>query len=133
MASRYVLICTALAVLAGCSHRGAPAEEAAPAPAPAPDPNQGWTLTINNRHWLDVSIYISSEGQRSHVAVIPATHSQSFDMPARMITVGRLITLEADPIGAPRGVRSERLSVQPGQHVEWTLENGLTRSSVSIW
>lgn len=126
MVPRAVWIASVIA-LAACAPRGGPADQ------PAPDPNQGWTLTINNRHWLDVSIYVSSEGQRAHVGLVTATRVQSFEMPARMIAAGRDITLEADPIGATRGVRSDRLSVQAGQTVEWTLESGLERSSVSIW
>lgn len=125
MLKRWLWIGVATAVLGSCAH-GRSAET-------APEPEQGWTLTIVNRHWLDVSVYVTSEGQRSHVGLVAATLTQSYEMPARLIGSGRLISLEADPIGAPRGVRSERLSVQGGQHVEWTLESGLERSSVSVW
>ena len=123
---RYLLwIGTALLALAGCSHHHAESDETTPV--------EGWTLTVNNRHWLDVSVYVLVDGQRSHVATIAATRTESYDMPARMISTGRLIVLEADPIGATRKVRTERLSVQGGQHVEWTLETGLERSSVAVW
>jgi hypothetical protein len=54
-------------------------------------------------------------------------------MPARMIGGGRLITLEANLIGATRSVRTERLLVQGGQRVEWTLETGLERSTVAVY
>lgn len=127
MVRRFVWIGAAAAVLAACSHRGSPAAET------APGPDQGWTLTINNHHWLDVSIYVDSDGQRSHVGLVTATRSETFEMPARMIDAGRLISLEADPIGSPRGVRTNRFSVQLGQHVEWTLETVLERSAVSVW
>ena len=110
---------------AGCSHQH-------PDSAPT-TPDEGWTLTVVNHHWLDVSIYVMSDGQRSHVALVSATRTESFEMPARMISTGRLVTLEADPIGSPRGVKTERLSIQGGQHVEWTLETGLERSSVAVW
>lgn len=126
--ARWVLwMGAAVAVLAACSHRGSPADETSPAA------DQGWTLTINNRHWLDVSVYVSSDGDRSHVGLVAATRTESFEMPARMIRTGRLIRLEADPIGAPREVRTEALSVTGGQHVEWTLETNLAQSRVSIW
>jgi hypothetical protein len=65
--------------------------------------------------------------------MVTATRTQSFEMPARLITGGRLIVLEADPIGATRPVRTERLAVQGGQNVEWTLESGLERSSVAVY
>ena len=125
MARRLLWISATLAALAACSHQHA-AE-------PEPTPDQGWTLTVINHHWLDVSVYVTSDGGRSHVALVPATRTQSFEMPSRMITGGRLIILEANPIGAIRTVRSERLAVQGGQQVEWTLETGLERSSVAVY
>ena len=124
MARRLLWIC-ALAALAACSHRNAGET--------ATNPDEGWTLTVINHHWLDVSIYVMSDGGRSHVALVPATQTQSFEMPARMITNGRLITIEANPIGANRTIRTERLAVQGGQRVEWTLETGLERSSVAVY
>lgn len=125
MARRLLWISATLAALAACSHQHAAEAEATP--------DQGWTLTVVNHHWLDVSVYVMSDGGRSHVALVAATRTQSFEMPSRMITGGRLIILEANPIGAIRTVRSERLSVQGGQQVQWTLETGLERSSVAVY
>jgi hypothetical protein len=124
---RRLLSIGAAALLSACSHRQPNFAEA------APEVEQGWTLTIVNHHWLDVSVYVMSDGDRSHVAMVTATRTQSFEMPARLITGGRLIVLEADPIGATRPVRTERLAVQGGQNVEWTLESGLERSSVAVY
>jgi hypothetical protein len=122
---RRLLWIAAAAALLGCGHgRGTGSETT---------PDEGWTLTIHNRHWLDVSIYVMSDGQRSHVGMVPAVTTESYDLPARMIGTGRLIVIEADPVGATRTVRTERLSVQGGQHVEWTLEHGLERSNVAVW
>jgi hypothetical protein len=125
MARRLLWICAAVAAFTACSHRNSGSA------APAPD--EGWTLTIINHHWLDVSVYVMSDGGRAHVGLVPATNTQNYDMPARMITGGRLIVLEANPIGATRSVRTERLSVQGGQRVEWTLETGLERSTVAVY
>ena len=125
MARRLLWIGAMVAALTGCSHhRGESAETT---------PDQGWTLTIVNHHWLDVSVYVMSDGGRSHVGLVPATNTQNYEMPARMIGGGRLITLEANPIGATGSVRTERLSVQGGQRVEWTLETGLERSMVAVY
>jgi hypothetical protein len=127
MVRRLLWIGAAAAVLGACSHRHSDEGEAAPAV------DQGWTLTIINHHWLDVSIYVTTDGQRSHVGFVTATQTVSFDMPARTIAAGRLITLVADPVGGPRSVQSERLAVQGGQSVEWTLEHGLERSTVAVY
>jgi len=125
MARRLLWIGAIFTALVGCSHRhGAETGSA---------PDEGWTLTIVNHHWLDVSIYVMSDAGRSHVALVAATRTESFEMPARMITGGRLITLEANPIGANQTLRSERLAIQGGQRVEWTLETGLERSTVAVY
>src|SRR5580765_4444088 len=111
MARRLLWLCASLAALAACSHRHAADAEA--------KPDEGWTLTVINHHWLDVSVYVMTDGGRSHVAMVPATFTQSFKMPARMITNGRLIVREENPIGANTTLRTERLAVQGGQRVEW--------------
>jgi hypothetical protein len=127
MVRRLLWIGAATAVLGACSHRSPGEGEAAPAV------DQGWTLTIINHHWLDVSVYVMTDGQRTHVGLVTATRTESFEMPARTITGGRLITLVADPVGGPRSVQSERLAVQGGQNVKWTLEHGLERSTVAVY
>jgi hypothetical protein len=121
----WIGVVVAVAALGGCSHQQPDGAETTP--------DEGWTLTVVNHHWLDVSVYVVSDGQRSHVGLVAATRTENYEMPARMISTGRMISLEADPIGAPRGVRTERLSIQGGQRVEWTLETGLERSSLAVW
>lgn len=125
MVRRLLRITAMAAALASCSHH--------PSASAETTPDEGWTLTVVNRHWLDVSVYVVSDGGRSHVGLVAATHTQNYDMPARMITGGRLIELEANPIGAPRSVRTEKLLVRGGQRVEWMLETGLERSTVAVW
>src|SRR5882762_4234358 len=55
-----------------------------------------WRLTVVNHHWLDMSIVVLFGEQRSHVGTVSATQTQSFDLPARWISSGRLIRLEAN-------------------------------------
>jgi type IV pilus biogenesis protein CpaD/CtpE len=125
MAQRLLLICAALTALLGCSHRHA-AETAT-------TPDEGWTLTVINHHWLDVSIYVMTDAGRAHIGTVSATHTQSFEMPARTIRTGRTVTIEANPIGSNNTIRTEALTVQGGQRVEWTLETGLERSTVAVY
>lgn len=125
MARRLLWIGVALAALAGCSHRLPEGAETTP--------DEGWTLTVVNHHWLDVSIYVMSDGRRSHVGTVSATHTENYDMPAALIGPGRLITLEGNPIGATRAVRSDAVSVHGGQRVQWTLESGLERSTLAVF
>ena len=92
MARRLLWICATITALASCSHH-----QGAQAPT---TPDEGWTLTVINHHWLDVSIYVMTDAGRAHVGTVSATHTQSFEMPARMISTGRTVTIEANPIGS---------------------------------
>jgi hypothetical protein len=114
-----------LALLIGCAHgRGASVEVV---------PKADWTLTVNNHHWLDVSIFVLYDGGRDRIGTVAATHNQTYSLPFRMITAGRTVRLEANPIGATKNVTTDALTVRGGGHVEWTLETGLERSSVAVW
>jgi len=82
-------------------------------PAPV-DPRGEFALSVINHHWLDVTIYVVHNGERTRVAT-------------------REVYLIGDVVGSPEVVRTEILLVQPGQYIEWTLENPLRRSSVAVY
>ena len=114
-----------VATLAACGHRHGPAAD--------PVSETEWSLTVKNHHWLDVSIFVMYDGQRAHVGTVSATRTETYLLPSTMVSAGRTVRLEANPIGAARTLRTEALVVQGGQHVEWTLESGLERSSLAVW
>lgn len=115
------------ALLTGCAHRPRSSDEA------VPPPEEDWTLTVNNRHWLDVSVFVLSDGGRTRLGTVSAAHNETYTLPFRMITAGRTVRFEANPIGATKNVTTDALAVRGGGHVEWTLESGLERSSVAVW
>jgi hypothetical protein len=96
-------------------------------------PETEWMLTVTNRHWLDVSIQVISDGQRARVGAVPAAGAATYILPPRMVGPGRTVRLEANAIGSPARATSEALLVRAGQHVEWTLQSGLRQSSVAVW
>jgi hypothetical protein len=95
-------------------------------------PQAEWSLTVKNHHWLDVSIQVIYDGQRSRVGTVPVARAQTYVLPSFMIGTGRTIRLEANPVGSPRRMTTEAFTVQGGQHVEWTLETELDRSTVLV-
>jgi hypothetical protein len=120
-----LVVFTFASALPGCApRRNTPPEQA---------PQAEWSLTVTNRHSLDVSVYVTYDGQRAHVGVVPAISAMTFLLPPNMIAPGRTVRLEANAIGSPRRVTTEALPVRAGQHVEWILENGLDQSNVSVW
>lgn len=112
-------------LLTACSHRHGSSIEVVP--------EADWTLTVNNHHWLDVSVFVLHDGGRTRVGTVGATHKETYTLPFRMITAGRAVRFEANPIGVTRNVTTDALTVRGGGHVEWTLETGLERSSVAVW
>jgi len=116
--------------MAGCT----PRHGDSPSPSPADqDPQAEWSLTVTNRHSLDVSVYVMYDGQRSHLGVVSAYGTATFLLAPTMVSAGRTPRLEASAIGSARRLVTEAIPVRPGQHVEWILDNGLDHSNVSVW
>jgi hypothetical protein len=75
-------------------------------PSPLAD---GFELTLNNRHWLDVNVFIQHDGESSRVTLVTASSSQSLILPLWMLGDSKL-----------------------GQSVEVNVESTLSRSNYSI-
>jgi flagella basal body P-ring formation protein FlgA len=103
--------------------RGQPAEAT---------PEAEWSLTVTNRHWLDVTVYVIYDTQRNRVGTVTAASAETFVLPSHTIGSGRTIRFEANAIGSRERAVSEPLAVRAGQHVQWVLESGLARSSVAV-
>jgi hypothetical protein len=105
--------------------------------APDTDLDADWSgdvpLHVNNHHWLDVTIYVIHDGQRTRVGVAGGTAETQMVLPSRLLGVGRDIQLYGDPIGSSEQAITEVLLIQPGQFIEWSLEWGLERSTVAVY
>src|SRR5467141_1122597 len=84
--------------------------------------NASWRLhrtsLSGNRH----------DWERPHSAI-----TGNFRRWADSLGQGREIRLFGDPIGGRDHAETERIVVQPGQQIEWTLEPELRRSSVAVY
>ena len=120
-----VIATLAAAGLAGCSHKSGPSASAAPMETIA--------LEIDNRHYLDVTIYAIHDGQLTRLGVAGGSAHTGMKLPARLLGAGRELRLYGDPIGSSERAITEVIVVQPGQYVQWELEPGLDRSSVSVY
>jgi hypothetical protein len=115
----------AAASLAGCSSkRGA---------AAAPAPVENIRLEIDNHHYLDVTVYAVHDGQLTRLGVAGGSAHTEMMLPARLLGAGRELRLYGDPVGSSDRAVSEVIVVQPGQYVEWQLEPGLDRSTISVY
>jgi hypothetical protein len=122
------MACTLLLTASGCFFGSKP-------PDPVTDAN--WSgdvpLQVVNHHWLDVTVYVIHDGQRTRLGVAGGTAETQMMLPSRLLGVGGDIQLYGDPIGSTERAITEVLVVHPGQFIEWLLEWGLERSSVGVY
>ena len=120
-------------ILPACArHRASPPPPPPQQRAPVPEAIEV-VLTVPNHHWLDVVVYIEHDGQRTRVGTVTAVSTQQFLLPMRQLGASHQFRLYGAAIGSPEAVRTETLSIQPGQGIEWTLESSLRRSSVAVF
>src|SRR5881396_4077575 len=99
----------------------------------AASPEGEVALSVTNHNYLDVVIYVLHDGQQTRVGTVTGSSSAVFFLPVRLLGQGREIELYGDAIGNDAYARTERLIVQRGQYIEWTLETDLRRSSVGVF
>jgi hypothetical protein len=90
-------------------------------------------VQVINHHWLDVTIYVIHDGQRTRLGVAGGSADTRMVLPTRLLGVGGDIQLYGDPIGSGERAITEVVVVQPGQFIEWLLESGLERSTVGVY
>jgi hypothetical protein len=97
-----------------------------------PNEEESVVLVVDNRNWQDVVIYAVHDGSRSRLGLVVTARTATFTLPPSYVTRGGDLYFIADPVGATRSYSSERIVVQLGQYIEWTLESGLERSSLLV-
>jgi len=124
-ALRRALASTLICITLGCGHRArVNAGYAEPADV---------VLTVTNHHFLDVTVYLERDGQRTRVGTVTAVSTVQFHLRGNNLSASRQFRLFATAIGSGESVRTETLTIQSGQTIEWTLEHDLRRSSVGIY
>lgn len=125
--ARLALVLAAALVVGGCGGRRHVETD------PSIDRNTPVELTVNNRHWLDVIIYVTHDGETTRVGTVTAASTAVFTLAPWMMGQSRAIRLIGDPVGEGGYIGTETLTIQPGQVIEWRLESQLARSSVSVY
>ena len=122
-ASHWLSAWCVVVLLVGCSR---------PRQVPAASEENDVVLVVDNRNWQDVVVYAVHDGSRSRLGLVVATRTATFTLAPTYVTKGGDLYFVADPVGATRSYSSERVVVQRGQYIEWTLESGLERSSLLV-
>ena len=98
-----------------------------------PIPSTPASLQVENHNWLDVTIYVVHDGQRSRLGSATAAGTTAFTLQPTILGQLGTIQLIADPVGAPNGITSPTIVVKPGTRVVWMLQTDLSRSSLSVY
>ena len=99
---------------------------------PSPVDASGFSLILNNRHLLDVNIFLQHDGQPDRIATVTSASSRSIVLPLRMLGNSKAIRIIAEPIGDETRYTTDILVVQPGQIIELNVESTINRSNYSI-
>jgi hypothetical protein len=99
---------------------------------PSPLEPSGFSLILNNRHLLDVNIFLQHDGQPDRIATVTSSSSQSIVLPLRMLGQSKTIRIIAEPIGDETRYTTDILLVQPGQIIEFNVESMIARSNYSV-
>jgi hypothetical protein len=99
------------------------------APSPLAD---GFELTLNNRHWLDINVFVQHDGEASRVTTVTASSSQSLILPLWLLGESKIVRIIAEPVGEQGSYTTDLLRVDPGQSVELNVESVLSKSNYSV-
>ena len=98
-------------------------------PSPLAD---GFELTLNNHHWLDINVFVQHDGEASRVTTVTASSSQSLILPVWLLGESKIVRLIAEPVGEQGSYATDLLRVDPGQSVELNVESVLSKSNYSV-
>jgi hypothetical protein len=90
------------------------------------------SMVVQNNHWNDITLYLVHEGVSDRVGVVTAASTRSFVLPLRRFGTAGTFRLSAYQIGGDQYHVTELLPVQRDEHVTYTLESDLQRSSVTV-
>jgi hypothetical protein len=98
-------------------------------PSPLAD---GFELTLNNHHWLDINVFVQHDGEASRVTTVTASSSQSLILPLWLLGESKIVRIIAEPVGQAGSYTTDQLRVDPGQSVEVNVESVLSKSNYSV-
>ncbi len=90
---------------------------------PAPEFLADVPLEVENRSFLDLTVYILQQGNRQRLGSVTGASTTTV-MIRKQFLIGYSGELRflADPVGSPNFVVSDAVSIRPGEHIHWTLD-----------
>lgn len=90
------------------------------------------SVTVENRNWQDVVIFAIRGGNRVRLGMVTGMSTVGFVIESEM-TRSLQFQLVADPIGALEVYSSDRVRIEPGDQIHWTLSAKLTNSAIFVY
>jgi hypothetical protein len=110
--SKVLLLLLLLAIPACGGQQRAPS-------GPLPDRT---TVRVDNRKFLDVTVYVWNGGQRVRLGLVPGTSTRTFTIPSSLIFGTSTLRFQADPIGASETPVSHEIAVREGDEVGLVIQ-----------
>lgn len=76
---------------------------------------------IVNQEELQMRVHLVASGSESYLGSVPPHSERTFDLSGTRIGGRRDVQFRADPIGSTQGWLSDRIHVEPGETVTWTI------------
>lgn len=127
LSPRFALLLLAGIVFAGCATAGGKGAAGDRSFRDAPV-----TLYVRNYNWNTVHVYVMGGGQTLSLGQLTTMDTATYVIPRSMLSTDQSIRLIADPIGSVQGYISEPVFVAAGDRVEWTINNALAQSVISV-
>ena len=128
-----VLLLGAAACARGPKFPPPPRDPSIPDPAADTVPARAVALRVENRNRADITVYATRGAVRTRLGTVTAATNADLAIPASYVNDTGGFQLVADPVGGRGTFASPRIVVRSGQHVVWTLESTLSRSSVAVF
>jgi hypothetical protein len=90
-------------------------------------------VTVTNNNWSDMVVYLLRSTMRTRLGTVTSMNTQEFEIPASLIGPAATLRLQAAPIGSRRQHVTPPIYVGPGQQINYTIQNQLSISTVTVW
>lgn len=89
-------------------------------------------VRVENQNWNTIHVYILAGGQSRSLGQLSSQNTEEYEVPSQIMGSRREIRLVADPIGSREGFVTDRILVNPGDRVRWTLAQPLVHSHILV-
>jgi hypothetical protein len=93
------------------------------------EPQAKTMVSIENREFADMSVYVIRSGQRLRLGIASGEGTTVLRIPDYLVQAGNDLQFLCDPIGGAREQVSEEMTVYPGDELVLTISMGLCSQS----